>query len=155
MEKTLIGWKEWCSLPDLSLPAVKAKIDTGAKTSCLHAFNIQYYRQDSKDMVKFQLHPVQYRKDIVYYANAECIDRRFVTDSGAHKELRYIIKTIISLGDKEKKITKEIELSLTNRIRMSYRMLIGREALTKDFIIDPDASFLLGRMNKIKNKTIT
>jgi ribosomal protein S6--L-glutamate ligase len=148
MEKFIVGWKEWCSLPDLELPAIKAKLDTGAKTSCLHAFNITIFKEKRKEFANFYIHPIQNRKDIIKQCNAELIDQRIVIDSGAHKELRYIIKTKLILGNEE----KEIEMSLTNRSKMSCRMLIGREALKGDFIVDSEQSFLLGKLSKLKIK---
>jgi hypothetical protein len=158
MQKKIIGWKEWCYLPELGLPAIKAKIDTGAKTSSLHAFNIEPYIHNDIDMVRFKLHPLQYRKDVVYEVNAAIIDKRLISDSGAHKELRYIIKTSLYVG-KEALIgcdskVKIIEISLTNRINMSFRMLIGREALASDFIVDSGASFVLGNISKSTIRTM-
>ncbi len=158
MQKQIIGWKEWCHLPELGLPAIKAKIDTGAKTSSLHAFNIEPYIHENIDMVRFKLHPLQYRKDIVYEVNAQVIDRRLISDSGAHKELRYIIKTSISVGREEliknDPHVKAIEISLSNRINMSFRMLIGREALAGDFIVDSSAGFVLGNISKSTIRTM-
>jgi len=148
MDKLVIGWKEWCHLLELAIPPIKAKIDTGAKTSCLHAIDIEPYIHNAIDMVRFKVHPLQYRKDIVYRVDAPVIDKRLVSDSGAHKEMRYIIKSKTKIGDKE----KIIELSLTNRINMSYRMLVGREALAGDFIVDSSSSFVLGKIAKSRIK---
>ncbi len=148
MNKLIIGWKEWCSLPDLSLPAIKAKIDTGAKTSCLHAFNIELFQEDNNNFIRFNIHPVQNRKDIIKQCSAKLVDKRIISDSGAHKELRFVIRTKLIIGGEE----KEIDISLTNRAKMSCRMLIGREALRGDFIVDSEKTFLLGKLSKLKIK---
>lgn len=142
----IIGFREWISLPNLGLPALKAKIDTGAKTSSLHAFEIRLVRRGGKPYVRFQVHPIQKNLEIVVSCRAPLIDRRYVTDSGGHKELRYVIHTTIQMGQDR----KVIELTLTNRESMKYRMLIGREAL-KQFYIDPSQSYLLKKSLKQKN----
>lgn len=143
---TIIGFREWISLPNLELPALKAKIDTGAKTSSLHAFEIKLVRRGGKPYVRFKVHPIQKNQDVVVICRAPLIDRRVVTDSGGHKELRYVINTTIQMGTHK----KVIELTLTNRESMKYRMLIGREAL-KQFYIDPSQSYLLKKNLKQKN----
>jgi len=142
---TIIGFREWVSLSELQLPAIKAKIDTGAKTSSLHAYDIKLIKKDEKDFVQFKVHPMQ--KDDSYIVDCEAllIDQRTVTDSGGHKESRFVIQTTIQMG----KLKKKIELTLTNRIGMKYRMLIGREAL-RQFYIDPSQSYLLGKSLKQK-----
>lgn len=143
---TIIGFREWISLPDLALPALKAKIDTGAKTSSLHAFDIKLVKRGGKLFVRFKVHPIQKNLDVVVLCRAPLVDRRIVTDSGGHRELRYVINTTIQMGLNK----KMIELTLTNRESMKYRMLIGREAL-KQFYIDPSQSYLLKKNQKQKN----
>ena len=143
---TIIGFREWISLPGLQLVALKAKIDTGAKTSSLHAFDIKLVKRGGKTFVKFKVHPIQHNLELVVACAAPLIDRRLVTDSGGHKELRYVIHTILHIGG----LKKTIELTLTNRETMKYRMLIGREAL-KQFYIDPSQSYLLKKNLKQRN----
>ena len=143
---TIIGFREWISLGDLGLVALKAKIDTGAKTSSLHAFDIKVVRRGGVPFVKFKVHPIQKNKDIVVACSAPMVDRRIVTDSGGHRENRYVINTTIQMGG----MRKVIELTLSNRETMKYRMLIGREAL-KQFYIDPSQSYLLKKNIKQKN----
>ena len=143
---TIIGFREWISLPKLQLIALKAKIDTGAKTSSLHAFEIKLVKRGGKTFVKFKVHPIQKNLELVVACAAPLVDRRFVTDSGGHKELRYVIHTTICIGI----VKKVIELTLTNRGTMKYRMLLGREAL-KQFYIDPSQSYLLKKNQKQRN----
>ncbi|OGT31518.1 MAG: ribosomal protein S6 modification protein [Gammaproteobacteria bacterium RIFCSPHIGHO2_12_FULL_35_23] len=143
--KLLIGWKEWCSLPNLHIPAIKAKIDTGAKTSSLHAYNIEPFQHEGKHWVRFSLHPIQKNNKISIRRSAPIFDQRYVTSSSGHKELRYVIKTIIKLG----KRLWEIELTLANREKMMFRMLLGRDALKGKAIIDPIGAH---KQKKLKNK---
>ncbi len=143
---TIIGFREWISLPLLNLVALKAKIDTGAKTSSLHAFEIRHVKRGGKSFVRFKVHPIQRNLDLVVSCLAPLIDRRIVTDSGGHKELRYVIHTTIHIAG----IKKTIELTLSNRETMKYRMLLGREAL-KQFYIDPSQSYLLKKNQKQRN----
>jgi len=136
-ESKIIGWREWATLPDLGLMAVKGKIDTGAKTSSLHAYDIELEEKGAKTYVHFKVHPLQHDFSVVIKCRALLVDKRHVTDSGGHKEERYVIRTTMILAG----IKKRIELTLTNRETMKYRMLIGRAAL-KHFYIDPSQSYL-------------
>ena len=106
-----IGWKEWLVLPGLGIPAIKAKIDTGARSSALHTFYLQEFEQDGRLMVKFGVHPLQRRSDIEIHCQAPVIDRRRVKDSGGHGEDRYFVETTAVLGP----VSWPIQLSLTNR----------------------------------------
>ncbi len=140
-----IGWKEWFSFNDLGLPAIKGKIDTGAKTSSLHAFNIETFILDDQNYVKFDIHPLQKNKKIVRTCIAKIIDYRYVSDSGGKKEKRYVIKSSLTTG----KINLVIEVTLANRDSMTFRMLLGREAVKKlQMLVDPSKSFLQGRIKK-------
>lgn len=124
-DKLLIGRNEWCQLPDLNIPAIKAKIDTGAKTSAIHAFNIKPIQIKGKDYVKFDVHPVQGRDDIIVSCKSLIHDERLIMSSNGHKEHRFVITTPLRIGNK----IWDIELTLSNRDPLRYRMLLGREAL--------------------------
>jgi ribosomal protein S6--L-glutamate ligase len=141
----IIGWKEWFTFADLGLPAIKGKIDTGAKTSSLHAFNIETYKLNEVEYVKFDIHPLQKNKKIVRTCIAPIIDHRYVSDSGGRKEKRYVIKSHLTCG----KIHLVIEVTLANRDSMAFRMLLGREVVKKlRLLVDPSKSFLLGKIKK-------
>ncbi|MFU8777410.1 MAG: 30S ribosomal protein S6--L-glutamate ligase [Roseovarius sp.] len=123
------GWEEWVSLPDLGVPAIKAKVDTGARTSALHAFDIETFGPATRPKVRFTVHPIPGRDDLIIPCSAPIIDRRDVTSSNGERELRYVIASQLSVnGD-----TWPIEITLTNRSSMASRMLLGRQAL-KDHI---------------------
>ena len=142
-----IGWKEWFSLDCLALPAIKGKIDTGAKTSALHAFNIETFYIEDVEYVNFEIHPLQKNKRLVRKCMARVIDRRMVSDSSGKKERRIVIKSDLKIG--EKKI--RIELTLTNRDNMTFRMLLGREAIKQaKMIVDVSKSFLQGKIKRTK-----
>jgi hypothetical protein len=142
-ESKIIGWREWASLPDLGIPAIKGKIDTGAKTSSLHAYDIELEEKGAKTYVNFKVHPLQHDFSVIIKCRALLVDKRQVTDSGGHKEERYVIRTTMILA----KVRKRIELTLTNRESMKYRMLIGRAALKRNYI-DPSQSYLSGKSLK-------
>jgi hypothetical protein len=135
----LIGWREWISLPDLKIPVMKAKVDTGAKTSSLHAFRIETYTERGVRMVRFHVHPVQRRQDLIVVCHAPVTDYRVVSDSGGHRESRYVIETRLAIGGLE----WPIEVTLANRETMNFRFLLGRSAMSH-FLLDPSRSFLLG-----------
>lgn len=138
-----VGWREWLALPDLGLPAIKAKIDTGAKTSALHAFQVDRFQQSARDYVRFQMHPLQNNNSLVVECEALLIDQRQVSDSGGHKEMRYVIETRMQLAELE----IPVQLTLTNRDSMRFRMLLGRQAMANNILVDPAASFLCGRVH--------
>lgn len=142
--KIVIGKEEWCALPELDLPAIKVRVDSGAKTSSLHAFNIQPFEENGKKYVHFDIHPIQDNRKIIQSCRALVVDRRHVKSSTGEKEKRHVIKTPVRLGGE----TWEIEITLTNRDSMGYRMLLGREAMHKRVLIDPDASYCLGKKSE-------
>lgn len=139
-KELVVGWEEWLELPGLGLPAVKAKVDTGAKTSSIHSFMIEPYKVRGKERVRFGVHPVPDRPDITVFCSAELVEQREVTSSNGETELRYIIRTPVKIGGEE----WPIEISLTNRESMQYRMLFGRTALRDNIIVDPNSSCVQG-----------
>jgi hypothetical protein len=137
----IVGWREWVALPDLGLPAVKAKVDTGAKTSSLHAFDLETFREGGRERVRFGVHPLQDNERLTVWAEADVVDERHVTSSSGHEELRVVIRTPLRLGD----LTWPVEITLTDRRSMRLRMLLGREALDGQLLVDASTSFLHGR----------
>jgi len=140
-KKNIIGWREWLALPDLSIPAIKAKVDTGARTSALHTFGLEPIEKDGTLKIKFGVHPLQRRKDIEVFCLADVVDQRRVTSSDGQSEKRYIIRTAVALGA----LFWPIELSLTNRKSMRFRMLLGRAAISGPLLVNPAKSYLIGR----------
>jgi len=138
-----VGWREWAALPDLGIPAVKVKIDTGARTSALHALNIERFKTNGADMVRFDVQPLQRNKSVIIRAEAPLVDIRPVSDSGGHTENRYVISSVIKMGP----MNTEIDITLTERNSMLFRMLVGRTALADNVLVDPAASYLCGRMS--------
>jgi hypothetical protein len=135
-----LGWREWIGLPGLNIPRIKAKIDTGARTSALHAFRVEAFTQDAQQWVRFAIHPIQGDSSVEVECTAAVIDRRLVRDSGGHEELRYVIDTAVSLGDDR----FQCEVTLTDRDSMSFRVLLGRTALRGKYVIHPGRSYLQG-----------
>jgi ribosomal protein S6--L-glutamate ligase len=142
--KIFIGWQEWCALPSLKIPAIKAKIDTGAKTSAIHAVNIERHRRKQKDYVRFDVYPIQGESKPSCRCDAELVDIRAVMSSNGIKEKRPVIKTDLVLGDQR----WTIEMTLSNREPLKFRMLLGREALGTHVLIDPHQVCHLGRMKR-------
>lgn len=137
-----LGWREWVALPELGIPAIKAKLDTGARTSALHAFRIEPFASNHIPRVRFWLHPLQKNRSIELVCEARLMDRRTVKDSGGHAEQRYIIESPVCIGDQQ----WNIEISLTDREDMMFRMLLGRTAMTDGHLtIDPATSYVTGR----------
>ncbi len=139
--KPLLGWREWLSLPDLGLPAIKAKVDTGARTSALHVFDLSFQPGPQGLVAHFGVHPLQDNLATVVRCKAMVVDKRVVTDSGGHRELRAVIETVMGLRGQ----SWPIEITLTNRETMRFRLLLGRTAIQSRFVVDPDASYLCGK----------
>lgn len=137
----IIGWREWVCLPELGIGKIKAKIDTGARTSALHAFSLKPFKQNGINRITFELHPLQHNTQEVIVCTADVIDQREVTDSGGHTEMRYVIVTPLTIAGQ----TWPIEITLTERENMLFRMLLGRSALRKHFIVNPARSFVTTR----------
>lgn len=139
-ETEVIGWREWVTMPELGNAVTKAKIDTGARTSALHAYYVRPFERDGQNWVRFGLHPRQGDTENQIECEAPVVDRRQVTDSGGHKELRYVIATPLKLGNTQ----FDAEITLTDRENMRFRMLLGRGALKPRFVVDSQRSFVLG-----------
>jgi hypothetical protein len=137
-EEQTLGWREWLSLPEFDIPNIKAKIDTGARTSALHAFHVEAFEREGAQWVRFKMHPLQYDQGYVVECEAPVVDRRKVRDSGGHQELRYVIETTILIGDEPVRA----ELTLTDRETMRFRMLLGRTALKSRYLVDSGCSYL-------------
>jgi hypothetical protein len=143
-ELVTVGWREWVSLPELGLSMVKAKIDTGARTSSLHAFEVRDFEEDGVHRVEFKMHPLQLDNSTVVVCVADIIDERVVSDSGGHREKRFVIATPVHIGEH----TWDIEINLTSRDDMRFRMLVGRTALGGRAIVDPARSYLVGKKRR-------
>jgi len=133
-----VGWREWVALPALGIDTLKAKIDTGARTSALHAFALRPFKEGETEKICFDIHPLQHNTDLVVTCTADISDRRMVSDSGGHREMRYVIRTPMTLGQR----TWSVEITLTERDSMQFRMLLGRRALRRRYLVDPGKSFI-------------
>ena len=136
-----IGWREWVALPALRIAKIKAKIDSGARTSALHAYYMEETTENGRRCVRFGIHPNQRDSRTRIHCRAEVLDERDVTDSGGHQERRLVILTPVVLGDR----CWPIEITLTNRDTMRFRMLLGRAAIRRRYLIDPSASYRAGK----------
>lgn len=139
-----MGWREWAALPDLGIGWIKTKIDTGARTSALHAFDVEEFSRDGADWVRFRVRPWQNSQEDAVDAECPVRDRRIVRSSSGHSQERLVVLLRLRLVQRD----VSAEVTLTNRDEMGFRMLIGREALRQGFVVDPARSFLGGRAPK-------
>jgi ribosomal protein S6--L-glutamate ligase len=140
LNKIVVGSEEWSSLPQLKIPAIKVRVDSGAKTSALHAVNIVPFKKNGDPWVSYDVHPIQNDGKTTIRCESPVIDRRSVKSTNGISEMRYVIKSTLAIAES----TWEIELTLTNRDSMGYRMLLGRQAMGGKMLVDPESSFLLG-----------
>lgn len=142
--KMVAGSEEWVSLPGLGLPKIKVRVDSGAKTSALHAVNITPFQRNGEPWVSFDVYPIQFDGKRVTHCEAQVVDMRHIKSSTGTREMRYVVKTHIKVNED----AWEVEISLTNRDSMGYRMLLGREAMKGKMLVDPESSFLFGSLDK-------
>jgi hypothetical protein len=143
---TCLGWREWVRLPELGIDRIKAKVDTGARTSALHAFEIVDFEEEGRRRLRFKIHPIQRDTDTVVECVADVSDQRIVSDSGGHKELRWVIQSDIIVGQH----LRQAEFTLTLRDNMMFRMLLGRTAIAGWATVDPARSYLAGKKPGVK-----
>ncbi|HUU74073.1 MAG TPA: ATP-dependent zinc protease [Burkholderiales bacterium] len=148
MEKVVVGWREWVALPELGIDRINAKVDTGARTSALHAFKIKSFTRDGRDFLRFFLHPMQRQSTPEVLCEAPLVDERLITSSSGQRERRYVIETLLRLGQSE----WPIEVTLTNRDEMGFRMLLGRQAMRRRLVVDPGSSYKLGRSKRVERR---
>lgn len=143
--RQVVGWREWVALPDFDV-TIKAKVDTGAASASLHAFDLERFSRDGVDMARFDIHPRQRSAQGAVTVEAEVVDERHVRNPGGRTEIRPVIRTKMRWAE----IVWEADINLTRRDEMGFRMLLGRKALKNRFIVDPGRSFLGGRPGKDK-----
>ena len=147
--EVVLGWREWISFPEWGIEAMKAKIDTGARTSAIHAADIETFERDGADWVSFTAHPWQRNDDDARRVEALVIDERDVTSSSGTTSRRIVVRVTIDLAGEP----HEVELTLTRRDDMGFRMLLGREAMRGRYLVDPSRSYLTGRPSaRIRNR---
>ncbi|MEX0936608.1 MAG: RimK/LysX family protein [Pirellulales bacterium] len=144
-----IGWREWVALPELGIATIKAKVDTGARSSSLHAFDVHVTRRQGQSVVRFKVHPRQRDAHETISAEAPLLEYRKVRTSGGHETLRPVIRTTVTLLGQ----SVSIELTLATRDTMGFRMLLGRQALRERFVVDSGRSYYGGRPRRQGTKS--
>jgi hypothetical protein len=142
----IIGWRERLALPSLGITQIKAKIDTGARSSALHAFDIEPFTRQGRDWVRFKVHPHQHNNKDTILAEAELLDTRAVKNSGGQAQIRSVIQTSVVLGGQH----WPIELTLTSRDAMGFRMLLGRQAVRQRFLVDAGKSYVQSSIRPVQ-----
>jgi len=148
--KVILGSEEWCSFPELGIPTIKARVDSGAKTSALHAVNISPFVKEGENWVKFDINPIQNNSKTIIHCEARLVDKRIVKSSSGFREQRYVISTPLVFGEEN----WAIEMTLTNRDSMGFRMLLGREAMSGRVLVDPEQKYLLGQPTSEELKSL-
>lgn len=143
-----IGWREWVTLPDLGIKRIKAKVDTGARTSSLHAINIEYIQKSGSTWVRFEVHPLQRDTKTIVHAEAPLLEQRYVTNSGGKRTLRPVVETVVEICG----LRLVAEITLISRDEMGFRMLLGRQAIRGHFLVHPGRSYRGGKLNKKTKK---
>ncbi|MFK8031103.1 MAG: ATP-dependent zinc protease [Gammaproteobacteria bacterium] len=143
-----VGWREWVGLPDLGIDLIKAKVDTGARTSAIHAFDIRPVGEKDRPEVEFKVQPNQRDSNTTVTCRADVVDERTVTNSGGQREKRWVVSTVLSIGGHR----WPIELTLTSRKKMKFRMLLGRTAIRHQAVVDPSRSYIVGKKPRRKVK---
>ncbi len=139
--KMTVGWREWVGLPELGIGAIKAKVDTGARTSAIHAYAVERFSAGGQPRARLWVHPRQQDVHTRIICEADIVDERLVTDSGGHREKRIVIMTTVSIAGQ----AWSVEMTVTNRDIMRFRMLLGRTAMQGRIVVDPGRSFVHGR----------
>lgn len=140
-----LGWREWVGLPQLGIPRIKAKVDTGARTSALHAFELEAFEEQGRQRLRFKMHPLQRDPETIVECFADVKDHRVVRDSGGHSEQRWVIESLLEIGG----LSWPIELTLTSREDMLFRMLLGRTAIAGRAVVNPSRSYLQGKRRRV------
>jgi len=143
-ESALIGWREWVAFPEWGVAAVKAKIDTGARTSALHAYDLEEFERDGKPWARFVIHPWQRNDEDAQVVESVLVGQRQVTSSSGTKSLRPVVRALIDVAGSP----HEIEITLTRRDEMGFRMLLGRKAMAGRYLVDPSRSYVTGRPDR-------
>ena len=147
---SVIGWREWVGLPDMGIRAIKAKVDTGAASSSLHAFDVESFRKEDEDWVRFQVHPIQRNDEKIIEVESKVLEYRSVRSSSGKATTRPVIVTHVALMG----MVWPVELTLADRSLMGFRMLLGREGMRRRFLVDSAKSFCGGRPKKRKKRKL-